>query len=65
MIKKSSRSIGGLADTGEEDDRDARAIGRVNPERKANCQSFRNGLRVVGNRTGMGNCGAFSSLEIG
>ena len=65
VIRKSSRSIGGPADIGEEDDRNARAIGRMNTERQANCQSFRNGLRVVGNRTGMGNCGALGSLEIG
>ena len=65
VIKKSSRYFGGPTDIGEEDDRDTRAKGRVNPERKANCQSFRNGLRDVGNRTGMGNCVAAGSLEIG
>ena len=65
VIRKSSRSIRGPANIGEEDDRDARAKGRVSPERKANCQSFRNGMREVGNRTGMGNCGALGRLESG
>ena len=64
VIRISSRYFGGPADIGEEDDRDTCVKGRVNPERKANCQSFRNGLREVGNQTGMGNCVAAGSLEI-
>ena len=65
VIRKSCISSGGPADIGEEDDRDARAKGHVSPKRKANCQSFRIGLREVGNQTGMGNSGALGRLESG
>ena len=65
VTRKSCRDFGGPADIGEEDDRDTRAKGRVNPERKANCQISRNGRREVGNRNGMGNRVAAECLEIG
>ena len=73
VTRKSCRNFGGLAESGEEDDRDIRAKGRVNNERKENCQRVRNGLRVVGNRTGgrtvwgrrVGNRVAAECLEIG
>ena len=65
VIRKSSRSIGGSADLGEEDDRDARAKGRVSPARAVNCHISRNGLREVGNRSVMGNCGAAGRLGVG
>ena len=55
VTRKRCRDFGGPAESGEEDDRDTGATGRVNHERKENCQRVRNGLRVVGNRTGMGN----------
>ena len=65
MISKSSRAIGDPADAGEEDDREARAKGRVSPARAANCHSFRDGMREVGNLSVLGNCGAISRMEIG
>ena len=49
MISKSSRAIGDPADTGEEDDREARAKGRVSPKRAANGHSSRDRMREVGN----------------
>ena len=63
--RKSSRSTGGTADIGEEDDRDARAKGHLSPARVANCHTSRNELREVGNRPVMGNCSAAGRLEIG
>ena len=65
MTRKSCRDFGGPTDIGEEDDRDTRAKGRVTLERKANCQRVRNGLRLVGNRNGMGNRVAVECLEFG
>ena len=65
VTRKSCRDFGGLAGLGEEDDCDIRAKGRVNNERKENCQTVRNGRRVVGNRTGMGNCVAAERLDFG
>ena len=65
VIRNSCRYIGGPADIGEEDDREARAKGRVSPAKAVKCHSFRNGLREVGNRSVMGNCGAAGGVEIG
>ena len=65
MISKSSRTIGDPADAEEEDDREARAKGCVSPERAANCHSFRDGMREVGNLSVLGNSGAISRMEIG
>ena len=69
VIRKSSRYTGGPTDIGEEDDRQARAKGRakgrVSLERAVNFHSFRNGLKEVGNKYDIGNCGATGKLEIG
>ena len=65
VTKKSCRDFGGPEGSGEEDDCDTRAKGRVNNVRKENCRTGRNGRRVVGNRTGMGNCDAAECLDFG
>ena len=65
MISNSSRTIGDPTDTGEEDDREARAKGRVNLERVENGQNSRDGMREVGNMSDLGNCEAINKMEIG
>ena len=65
VTRKSSRYFGGPADIGEEDDRETRAKERVSQARIVNSHSSRNGLRVVGNRSAMGNCGVVGGVEIG
>ena len=37
----------------------------MSPARAANCHSFRDGTRELGNLSGLGNCGAISRMEIG
>ena len=65
VTRKSRRYFRGSADIGEEDDQEVCAKGRVSPARTVNCHSSRNGLREVGNRSVMGNCGAAGGVEIG
>ena len=65
VFTRSSRSIGGPADQGEEDDRDACAKGRVRPARAVKCHTSRDGLSEVGNQSVLGNCGATSRLASG
>ena len=53
VTRKNCRDMGGLLESGEEDDCDIRAMGRVNHERKEGCNSVCNGPKVVGNQNGM------------
>ena len=61
----SSRNFGDPADTGEEDDREARAKGRVSLAREADGHGYRGGIREVGNLSDLGNCEAINKMEIG
>ena len=63
--RKSCRVIGGLEESGEEDNCDRRAKGRMNHERKESCKSVCNGPKVVGNQNGMGRCAAEECLKNG
>ena len=65
VFSRSSRSIRGPADPGEEDDRDARAKGRVRPARVVKRRTSRDGLSEEGNRSVLGNCGAISKQASG
>ena len=65
VISNSSRTFGDPADTGEEDDREARAKERVSFARAADGHSSRGGMREVGNLSDLGNCEAINKMEIG
>ena len=65
VFPRSSRTFGGPADLGEEDDRDAHAKGRVKPARAVKYHTSRDEQSEVGNRSFLGNCGAASRLACG
>ena len=63
VTRKSCRDTGGLLESGEKDDCDICAKGRVNHERKEGCKSLCNGPKLVGNQNGMGICAAEECLK--
>ena len=65
VFSRSSRSIGGPADPGEEDNRDAHAKGRVRPARVVERHTSQDGLSKEENRYVLGNCGAVSKHASG
>ena len=54
VTRKNCRDFGGMVESGEEDDLDIRAKGRVNHVRKEICKRVCKGQNVVGNQNGMG-----------
>ena len=65
VISNSSRTIGDPVDTGEEDNREARAKERMTRARAENGHNSRDGMREVGNMSDLGNCEAINKMEIG
>ena len=65
VFTRSSRTFGDPADTGEEDDRDACAKGRVKPALAVKRHTSRDEQSEVGNRSFLGNCGLAGRLTGG
>ena len=65
VMSNSSRSMGDSANTGENDDREARAKRRVSIAKETNGHSLRDGMRKVGNLSDLGNCEAINKMETG
>ena len=63
VFPRSSITYGGLTEPGEEDDREARAEGRVKPVWGIKCHTSRDEQCEVGHRSYMGNCDATGSLS--
>ena len=65
VFPQSNSIFGGPADPGEEDDRDARANGRVKTARAVKCHTSRDVQSEVGIWSFLGNCGVESRLSSG
>ena len=65
VFPRSNRTYGGLADPGEEDNREARAEGRLKPVRTVKCHTSRDAQIEAGHRSYLGNCEAAGRLSRG
>ena len=63
VFPRSSRTYGGPAEPGKEDDREARAEGRVKPVWVVKRHTSRDEQSEVGHRSYLGNCDAAGSLS--
>ena len=63
VFPRSSRTSGGPADPGEEDDRVARVNGRVKTGWAVKHHDYQDGQNKVGTRTKLGSCAAESRLK--